>query len=99
MSKKLYVGNLSYSTSEETLRTLFSEFGQVQSVNMITDRETGRTKGFAFVEMAEDQAAQKAISSLAGKSLDDRQINVAEARPQAERSGDRSGGGRRRSSW
>jgi cold-inducible RNA-binding protein len=95
MTTKLYVGNLSYATSEATLRTLFSEFGQVESVNMITDRETGRPKGFAFVEMANEQAAQAAIGGLNGKSVDDRQIKVDKAKPQADRDRRPQGGGRR----
>jgi cold-inducible RNA-binding protein len=94
MGKKLYVGNLSYETTEEKLRTLFSEFGEVQSVNLITDRESGRPRGFAFVEMADDQAATAAAAALTGKTVDNRAINVAEARPQADRGGgDRRGGG------
>jgi cold-inducible RNA-binding protein len=93
MAKKLYVGNLSYHTTEDTLRTLFAEFGTVESVNLITDRETGRSKGFAFVEMASDEGATAAVAALSGKSVDDRQINVAEARPQADRGGGMGGGG------
>jgi cold-inducible RNA-binding protein len=96
MAKKLYVGNLSYQTSEDTLRDLFAEFGGVESVNVITDRYTGRSKGFAFVEMATDKAAQDAIGALNGKMVDDRELNVAEARPQKDRPrGDRRGGGER----
>jgi RNA recognition motif-containing protein len=85
MTQKLYVGNLSYHTTEGSLRTLFAEFGEIESVNVITDRETGRPKGFAFVEMATDQAAQAAISALNGKSVDDREIKVDKAKPQADR--------------
>ncbi len=92
MSKKLYVGNLSYDTTEEILRTLFAGVGTVESVNIITDRMSGRPKGFGFVEMATEEEAQAAISQLNGTTLDDRQINVAEARPQRPRS-DRGGGG------
>jgi cold-inducible RNA-binding protein len=107
MGKKVYVGNLSYQTSEEQLRTLFAEFGEVESVSVITDRYTGRPRGFAFVEMAAEQAAQAAISALNGKSVDDRELTVAEAKPQRERDqrgGDRRGGDRRegdrsRSRW
>jgi cold-inducible RNA-binding protein len=94
MAKKLYVGNLSYSTTEATLSELFEAVGEVTSVNLITDRNTGRSKGFAFVEMAEDSAAQEAITQLSGKELDGREINVAEARPQKPRDnryGDRGG--------
>ena len=98
MAKKLYVGNLSYSTTEATLSELFEAVGEVTSVNLITDRNTGRSKGFAFVEMAEDSAAEEAIAQLSGTELDGREINVAEARPQKPRDnryGSRGGGGRR----
>ena len=86
MGKKLYVGNLPYSVTESALRELFAQAGEVSTVSIITDRDTGRVKGFAFVEMAEDEAAQKAISLINGKTLDERAITVAEARPQAPRS-------------
>jgi cold-inducible RNA-binding protein len=89
MGKKLYVGNLPYSATEATLRELFAPLGEVTSVSIITDRDSGRSKGFGFVEMATDAAAQQAISQLSGKSLDDRAITVAEARPQADRGGSR----------
>jgi cold-inducible RNA-binding protein len=97
MGKRVYVGNLSYDTTEGALRTLFAEYGQIESVTMITDRDTGRPKGFAFVEMATDQAAQAAISALNGKSVDDREIKVNEAKPQADR--DRRSDGGRRPRW
>ena len=97
MTQKVYVGNLSYNTTEGALRTLFAEYGEIESVNVITDRETGRSKGFAFVEMSTQQAAEAAISALNGKSVDDREIKVNKAKPPAER--DRrdygSSGGRR----
>ncbi|MGD9317755.1 MAG: RNA-binding protein, partial [Anaerolineae bacterium] len=67
MSKNLYVGNLSYDTTEDTLRTQFAEFGEIESVNLITDRYTGRSRGFAFVEMATEEAAQAAKSAMNGK--------------------------------
>jgi RNA recognition motif-containing protein len=86
MSKKLYVGNLPYSVTEASLRELFAAAGEVSAVSIITDRDTGRAKGFAFVEMATDEAAQAAISQINGKVLDERTITVAEARPQAPRS-------------
>jgi len=92
MTEKVYVGNLSYNTTEGTLRTLFSEFGEIESISMITDRETGRPKGFAFVEMATQQAAEKSISALNGKMVDDREIKVDKAKPQADR---RQSSGRR----
>lgn len=85
MSVNLYVGNLSYATTEDSLRRKFAEFGEVLSVNLITDRDTGRPKGFGFVEMATEQAAQAAISALNGYSLDDRNIKVDRAKPRVER--------------
>ena len=94
MSKKLYVGNLSYSTTESTLRPLFEQFGEVESVSVITDRETGRPRGFAFVEMATEQAADASITGLNGKMVDDREIKVNKANPQPTGGG---GGDRRRS--
>lgn len=101
MNKKLYVGNLSYSVTVSALEELFASVGEVTSVNLITDRMTGRSRGFAFVEMADVEAAQKAIAELNGRDLGGRAIKVAEARPQRERrSGGfgerrRGGGGRR----
>ena len=98
MSKKLYVGNLDYATTESSLSDLFSQVGEVLSVNLVTDRMTGRSRGFAFVEMVEASDAQRAIAELDGKTLGQRQIKVAEARPQKPR-GQRDsygGGGRRR---
>lgn len=97
MGTNLYVGNLSYDTTEDTLRTLFAEFGEVQAVNLITDRDTGRSKGFAFVEMATDQAAEAAIGALTGKSVDGREIRVDKAKPRVDR--DRREGERRRPRW
>lgn len=93
MGKKLYVGNLPYSATEATLRELFAPLGEVTSVSIITDRDSGRSKGFGFVEMATEAAAQQAIAQINGKSLDDRSITVAEARPQADRGGFGGGGG------
>ncbi|MBN1812918.1 MAG: RNA-binding protein [Anaerolineae bacterium] len=93
MAKKLYVGNLSYSTTESNLSELFGALGEVASVNLITDRMSGRSKGFAFVEMAEDSAAQQAIAELNGKDVDGRTIKVAEARPRRERRDNWDGGG------
>ncbi|MBI4690913.1 MAG: RNA-binding protein [Nitrospirae bacterium] len=94
MGKKLYVGNLSYNIDEETLRTMFAEMGEVESVKIIKDNVTGRSKGFGFVEMVSESDAEKAISSLNGKTLMDRTITVNEARPQTDRP--RTGGGERR---
>ena len=85
MTQKVYVGNLNYNTTEATLRALFAEHGEIESVNMITDRDTGRPKGFAFVEMATEQEAQAAISALNGKQVDDREIKVDKANPPRER--------------
>ena len=84
MSKKLYVGNLSYKVTEDDLKDLFGEFGSVTEVSVITDRETGRPRGFAFVEMDSDDEATKAIDSLNGKTLQDREFVVNEARPRRE---------------
>ena len=94
MTKKLYVGNLSYATTEGNLSELFGAVGEVTSVSVITDRMSGRSKGLAFVEMAEDSAAQEAIAQLNSKELDGREINVAEARPQKPR-GNQYGDGNR----
>jgi len=85
MTTNLYVGNLSYDTTEDSLRTLFAEFGEVESARVITDRYTGRSKGFAFVEMAADEAAEEAIGALNGKSVDGREIRVDKAKPRTER--------------
>ncbi len=87
MVKKLYVGGLSYGTTEDALHDLFSQAGQVDSVKIIVDRETGRSKGFGFVEMSTDAAAQDAISKYDGKEFDGRRITVNEAKPQAPRQG------------
>ncbi len=93
MGKKIYVGNLSYSMDSEALGALFSEFGEVQSANVITDRETGRSKGFGFVEMSNDSDAMTAISKLNGSEQGGRALNVSEARPQAPRENRGFGGG------
>lgn len=97
MNKKLYVGNLSYATTEDELRTLFTEIGPVTSVTLITDRQTGQSKGFGFVEMETTQAAQQAIERLNNSTLNDRALTVNEARPRESSSfggGGRSGGDR-----
>jgi RNA recognition motif-containing protein len=93
VAKKLYVGNLSYGTTDSDLRSLFEEFGSVESAQVIIDRDSGRSKGFGFVEMDNDQEAQAAINALNGKDVDGRAITVNEARPREDRGG-RSGGGR-----
>lgn len=95
MSKKLYVGNLNYDTTESSIATLFGAVGEVRSVRLITDQMTGRSKGFAFVEMADESAAQQAIQQLNGREVDGRSIKVAEAHPQRRRE-DRYGRGRSR---
>ena len=91
MAKKLYVGNLAYDTSDSDLQRLFEEFGTVTSAQVITDRETGRSKGFGFVEIGSDQEAQAAISALNGKEIGGRALTVNEAKPREDRGG---GGGR-----
>ena len=85
MAKKLYVGNLSFETTEDQLRTLFAEHGEVTSVNIITDRETGRPRGFGFVEMEDDAAADKAIAELNEADFQSRNLKVNEARPRESR--------------
>ena len=92
MAKKLYVGNLSYGTTDSDLQTMFEEFGSVESAQVIMDRGTGRSKGFGFVEMGNDHEAQAAIKGLNGKEIDGRALTVNEARPREDRGG-RSGGG------
>ena len=84
MTNNLYVGNLSFETTEETLRTLFAEYGQIESVNLVTDRYTGRSRGFAFVEMSTEQAAQQAMSGLNGKQVDEREIKVDKAKAKSD---------------
>ncbi len=96
MSKRLYVGNLAYSVTESGLQELFSEAGPVDSVKLITDRDTGRSKGFAFVEMASDEGAERAIAELNGRKIEGRPITVNEARPQQSREGRTGGVGGRR---
>ena len=86
MSKKLYVGNLPYSTTDQSLTDAFSECGTVQSAKVIMDRDSGRSKGFAFVEMSTDMEASNSINKLNGTQLDGRSINVSEAKPMAPRS-------------
>jgi len=93
MGTRLYVGNLSYHVSDSELEQVFGEFGTVQSAKIIMDRETGRSKGFAFVEMGSDDEAQAAMDNLNGKDLQGRDLKVNEARPMAPRSGGGGGGG------
>jgi len=95
--KNIFVGNLSYNTTEDTVRALFEPFGAVDKVSVITDRDTGRAKGFGFVEMSSNADADRAIAALNGKELDGRALNINEARPKTERSF--GGGGRRNNRW
>jgi RNA recognition motif-containing protein len=92
MGKKLYVGNLAYSVTDSDLETMFAAHGTVQSAQIIMDRDTGRSKGFGFVEMGSDQEAQNAIKALNGQEKDGRALTVNEAKPK-EAGGGRSGGG------
>lgn len=88
---KLYVGNISFNTSTQELEQSFAEYGSVQSVNIIEDRDTGRSRGFGFVEMSSKEEMQNAISALNGKELDGRTLTVNEARPREERNNNRGG--------
>lgn len=97
MSKKLYVGNMSYDTTEAQIRELFAQVGEVDSVALITDRDSGRPKGFGFVEMNTDEQAQEAIKRFNGYMIDGRNLTVNEARPREDRSGGGFGGDRRNS--
>src|SRR5438270_3941758 len=96
MAKKIYVGNLSFQTTDADLNDMFSEVGQVESVQIITDRDTGRSKGFGFVQMSDDEAATKAIERFNGKEVNGRALTVNEARPMERREGGGGGGGRDR---
>src|SRR5262245_40511943 len=94
MGKKLYVGNLTYGVTDDTLRQMFEAHGAVQSAQVIMDRDTGRSKGFGFVEMGSDKEAQVAIQAMNGKEVDGRALTVNEAKPREDRGGGgRSGGG------
>src|SRR5262245_5307669 len=90
MGRKLYVGNLTYGVNSSDLEKMFEPFGTVQSAQVIMDRDTGRSKGFGFVEMGSDQEAQAAIAAMSGQEVDGRQLTVNEAKPRE----DRGGGGR-----
>ena len=94
MGKKLYVGNLSYDVDSSALQTLFAAHGTIESAEIIADRETGRSKGFGFVEMSTDAEAQAAIAALNGKEMNGRSLTVNEARPKNEGARGGSGGGR-----
>jgi len=89
----IFVGNLSYQTTQEQLQDAFSQYGTVERVSIVTDRDTGQPRGFAFVEMTGDQEAKTAISQLNGTDMNGRAMNVNEARPKLSSGGSRSGGG------
>jgi cold-inducible RNA-binding protein len=91
--KNIFVGNLDFAATESSIRTLFEAYGNVERVNLITDRDTGRSRGFAFVEMSDAAEADRAIAGLNGSNVDGRQLNVNEARPKAEGGGRGFGGG------
>ena len=106
--KNIFVGNLDFSASESSIRALFEPYGSVERVNVVTDRDTGRSRGFAFVEMSDSTQADQAISALNGTNLDGRALNVNEARPKPQGGGGGSfsrgggssrGGGHQRSRW
>jgi RNA recognition motif-containing protein len=93
MGRKLYVGNLAYGVSSSDLEQMFSAHGTVQSAQVIADRDSGRSKGFGFVEMSTDQEAQAAIAAMSGKEVDGRQLTVNEAKPREDRGGGSDRGG------
>jgi len=95
MSMKLYVGNLSFQTSSEDLQELFAQAGTVESASVVEDRETGRSRGFGFVEMSSSEEGQKAITQFNGQEVNGRSLNVNEAKPREDRGGNRGGGGGR----
>lgn len=99
MENKLYVGNLSYETSDEDLKQLFSQAGEVKSATIITDRATSRSKGFGFVEMATEEELNKAVTMFNGYAMGDRQLKVEKARPRREQGGGGGPRGRGRGSW
>src|SRR6201993_195556 len=91
--KNIFVGNLSFGATEETLRSMFENYGTVERASIVTDRDTGRSRGFAFVEMTNAEEADRAIAALNGSDLGGRAINVNEARPKPDRGSSRYGGG------
>jgi cold-inducible RNA-binding protein len=93
--KNIFVGNLSFGATEDAVRSLFEQYGAVDRVSIVTDRDTGRAKGFGFVEMANDQEAERAINSLNGQELDGRNLTINEARPKEDRGGGGGFGGGR----
>ena len=94
--KNIFVGNLDFGATEQAIRSLFEQYGAVERVNIITDRDTGQPRGFAFVEMTNANEADQAISAINGTNLGGRSLNVNEARPKADRGGGGGGGGRQR---
>ena len=88
--KSIFVGNLDFGATEESIRSLFDPYGTVERVSLVTDRDTGRSRGFAFVEMTDSDEADRAISALNGSTLGERALNVSEARPKTDRGGGRS---------
>ncbi len=97
--KNIYVGNLSYDATEHAVRALFEQYGSVERVSIVTDRDTGRAKGFGFVEMSVNSEAEQAIAGLNGREMDGRPLNVNEARPREERGGHGGGGNQRRNNF
>ncbi|HLM58772.1 MAG TPA: RNA-binding protein [Pyrinomonadaceae bacterium] len=95
MSMKLYVGNLSFNTSSSDLQDLFAQVGTVETANVVEDRDTGRSRGFGFVEMSSKEEGENAISQFNGKEIDGRSLTVNEAKPREDRGGSRGGGGGR----
>jgi RNA recognition motif-containing protein len=93
--KNIFVGNLSFGATEDAVRSLFEQYGAVERVSIVTDRDTGRAKGFGFVEMSSDAEAERAINSLNGQELDGRNMTINEARPKEDRGGGRGNGGPR----
>jgi len=97
--KNIFVGNLSFTATEDGVRSMFEAYGAVDRVSIVTDCDTGQPKGFGFVEMTNDAEAEKAISELNGTELNGRALTINEARPKTERSGGGGGGGRRNNRW
>jgi len=93
--KNIFVGNLSFGATEDSVRSMFEAYGTVDRVSVVTDRETGRARGFGFVEMSVDAEAERAIAALNGRELDGRALNINEARPKEDRGGGGGGGGYR----
>jgi cold-inducible RNA-binding protein len=97
--KNIFVGNLSFGATEDTIRSMFEAYGTVDRVSIVTDRDTGQARGFGFVEMSNNAEGDKAIAELNGRELDGRAMNINEARPKAERSGGGGFGGNRRNRY